>query len=59
MYDDLNIDKANQLELSFVEIMNSKKAILSLVVFTNIQSWMFLILKMTKFLPNIFAKILK
>lgn len=37
MYDDLNIDKANQLELSFVEIMNSKKAILSLVVFANIQ----------------------
>lgn len=58
MYDDLNIDKANQLERSFVEIMNSK-TILSLVVFANIQLWMFLILKMTKFLPNIFAKILK
>lgn len=58
MYDDLNIDKANQLERSFVEIMNSK-TILSLVVFANIQLWMFWILKMTKFLPNIFAKILK
>ena len=59
MYDDLNTDKANQLELSFVEIMNSKKAILSFVVFANIQLWMLLILKMTKFLPNILAKILK
>ena len=42
---DLNIYKANQLESIFVEIINPKKIILSLAVFTNIQIWMFLILK--------------
>ena len=50
---DLNIYKANQLESTFVKISNPlPKLILSLVVFTNIQIWMFLILKiiLTKFL---------
>ena len=46
---DLNIYKANQLESTFVEIINPEKVILSLVVFTNIQIWMFLILKITIF----------
>ena len=51
---DLNIYKANQLESTFLEIINPKKVILSLFVFTNIQIWMFLILKIT-----ILAKFLK
>ena len=51
---DLNIYKANQLESTFVEVIKPKKIILSLVVFTNIQIWMFLILKTT-----IVAKFLK
>ena len=50
---DLNIYKANQLESKFVEI-TLKKVILSFVVFTNIQIWIFLILKIT-----ILAKFLK
>ena len=44
---DLNVYKANQLESTFVEIINPKKVILSLVVFTNAQIWMFLTLKIT------------
>ena len=44
---DLNIFKANELGYTFVEIINPKKVILPLVVFTNIQIWMFLILKIT------------
>ena len=44
---DLNVCKASQLESTFVEIINPKKVILSLVVFTNIQIWMFLTLKIT------------
>ena len=44
---DLNIYKVNQLESTFVEIINQKKVILSLVVFTNIQIWMFWNLKIT------------
>ena len=44
---DLNIYKSNQLESTFIEIINPKKVILSLVVFTNIQIWMLLILKIT------------
>ena len=51
---DLSVYKANQLESTFVEIINPKKVILLLVVFTNIQIWMFLILKTT-----ILAKFLK
>ena len=41
---DLNVYKANQLESPFVEIINPKK---SNIVFTNIQIWMFLTLKIT------------
>ena len=44
---DLNIYKANQLESTFVDIIILKKVILSLVVFTNIQIQIFLILKKT------------
>ena len=44
---DLNIFKANELGYTFIEIINPKKVILPLVVFTNIQIWMFLILKIT------------
>ena len=44
---DYNICKANQLESIFVETINARKVILSLVVFTGIQIWMFLILKIT------------
>ena len=42
---DVNICKANQLKSTFVEIINPKEGILSLVVFINIQIWMFLTLK--------------
>ena len=42
---DLNIYISNQLESTFVEIINHKKVILSLVVFRNIQIWMLLISK--------------
>ena len=42
-----DVYKANQLESTFVEIINPQKVILSLVVFTNIQIWMLLILKIT------------
>ena len=43
----LNIYKADQSESTFVEIINPQKVILSLVVFTNIQIWMYVILKIT------------
>ena len=55
---DLNIYRANQLESTFVEIINPKKVILPLAAFTKIQTWMFLILKITiliKFL-NLYPK---
>ena len=38
---DINIYKVNQLKSTFIEIVNSKKVILSLVVFTSIQIWIF------------------
>ena len=44
---DFNVFKVNELGYTFIEIINPKKVILPLVVFTNIQIWMFLILKIT------------
>ena len=39
--------KANQLESTLVEMVKPNKEILSLVVLTKIQVWMFFILKIT------------
>ena len=39
----LSIYKANQLEPTFIEVINPKKVILLLAVFTNIEIWMLLI----------------
>ena len=51
---DLNIYESNQLKSTFAEIINPKKSNISLIIFTNIQIWMLLILKIT-----ILAKFLK
>ena len=41
---DLNIYKSNELESTFIEILNSKKLILLSVVSTNILQWILMIL---------------
>ena len=41
---DLNIYKSNELESTFIEILNSKKLILLTVVSTNILQWILMIL---------------
>ena len=53
-----NVYKACQLQYTFVDVINLKIVILSLLVFTDIQIWLFLILRITilanffKFYPN-------
>ena len=49
---DLNLYKANQLESTFTEIVNSKKVVSLLNVFINILLWMLLALILTLFLTN-------
>ena len=49
---DLNLYKANQLESTFIEIVNSEKVVPLLNVFINILLWMLLALILTLFLTN-------
>ena len=56
---DLNIYKSNELESTFIEVLNPKKLILLLVVSINILQWILKIFFNSNYLNNLLDKVMK